>query len=114
MSDNPHNSSTTGNGHTIDGEGSRDVDIAVALHYDGANTPVVTAKGHGEIARHIYKIAREHNVPLHEDAELVQLLSQLDLGDEIPRALYIAVAEVIAFAYLVSGKYKDMIPGAEK
>lgn len=114
MSDKPHNPSSTHTGHTIDGQASRDVNIAVALHYDGDNAPVVTAKGHGEIAQHIYDIAREHNVPLHEDAELVQLLSQLDLGDEIPRVLYIAVAEVIAFAYLVSGKYKDMIPGLEK
>jgi len=102
MSDNTDNASNQAD----------NVNIAVALHYDGDNAPSVTAKGHGDIARHIYEIAREHDVPLHEDAELVQLLAQLDLGEEIPRALYVAVAEVIAFAYLVSGKYKDMMPGS--
>ena len=102
------------NGTDNQSSDKENVNIAVALHYDGNNTPTVTAKGHGEIARHIYKIAKEHDVPLHEDAELVQLLSQLDLGDEIPRALYVAVAEVIAFAYLVSGKYRDMMPDSGK
>lgn len=99
------------NGVTIDGSASREVDIAVALHYDGDSAPKLTAKGQGEIAQQIYEIAKQHDVPLHEDADLVQLLSRLDLGDEIPRNLYIAVAEVIAFAYLVSGKYKDVMPG---
>ncbi len=76
----------------------------VALMYDGENTPIVTAKGSGNIAEEILKIASENNIPLHEDADLVQLLSQLELGDEIPRALYVTVAQVIAFAYIISGK----------
>ncbi len=76
----------------------------VALMYDGENTPTVTAKGSGHIAEEILKIASENNIPLHEDADLVQLLSQLELGDEIPRALYVTVAQVIAFAYVISGK----------
>ena len=97
-------------GRTIEGSATREASIAVALHYDGDTAPTLTAKGKGEVARQILEIAREHNVPLHEDADLVQLLSRLDLGDEIPRNLYIAVAEVIAFAYLVSGKYKDIMP----
>jgi len=76
----------------------------VALVYDGENAPTVTAKGSGHVAEEILKIANENNIPLHEDAELVQLLSQLSLGDEIPRALYVTVAQVIAFAYIISGK----------
>ncbi|CAK0775230.1 flagellar biosynthesis protein [Gammaproteobacteria bacterium] len=80
---------------------------ALALRYDGIHAPRVTAKGHGEVADQILQIAREHGIPLHEDSDLLNLLGQLDLGDEIPRALYIAVAEVIAFAYLVSGKVPD-------
>ncbi len=79
-------------------------DIAVALHYDGKNAPRVTAKGHGEVARRILKVARQHDVPLQEDEHLVQVLSKIELGDEIPENLYRAVAEVIAFAYLISGK----------
>lgn len=77
---------------------------AIALHYDGRNAPRVTATGRGEIAEQILAIAREHNVPLHEDPHLAELLSRLDLGAEIPRALYVAVAQVIAFAYHLSGK----------
>jgi flagellar biosynthesis protein len=79
-------------------------DVAVALKYDGENAPQLTAKGRGELANKILKLAEEHNVPLHEDVELAALLSQIPLGDEIPQALYRVVAEVIAFAYLLSGK----------
>jgi len=79
--------------------------VTVALVYDGENAPTITAKGSGHVAEEILKIARENDIPLHEDADLVQLLSRLELGDEIPRALYITVAQVIAFAYLISGKH---------
>ena len=77
---------------------------AVALRYDGTSAPRVTAKGAGEVADNILAVAREHNIPLHENAHLVTLLARLDLGDEVPAALYTAVAEVIAFAYHISGK----------
>lgn len=79
-------------------------DIAVALHYDGSDAPRVTAKGRGEVARRILEVARENDVPLQEDEHLVQVLSSIELGDEIPENLYRAVAEVIAFAYFISGK----------
>jgi flagellar biosynthesis protein len=79
-------------------------ELAVALKYDGENAPRLTAKGRGELAERILALAEEHNVPLHEDVELAALLSQIPLGDEIPQALYRAIAEVIAFAYLLSGK----------
>ncbi len=77
---------------------------AVALHYDGENAPRITAKGDGEVARRILELAREHDVPLQEAPELAAILAQIPLGDEIPEALYRAIAEVIAFAYLVSGR----------
>jgi len=94
---------------TIDGEvlsssASEKINQAIALHYDGKEAPTVSAKGYDDVAREIYRIAKENNIPMHEDAELANLLSRLDIGDEIPGNLYIAVAEVIAFAYLVSGK----------
>lgn len=78
---------------------------AVALQYDGKGAPRITAKGTGLTAERILELAREHDIPLHEDPALVNLLSQVDLGQEIPPALYLAVAQVIAFAYLVSGKF---------
>ncbi|MBL3591022.1 MAG: EscU/YscU/HrcU family type III secretion system export apparatus switch protein [gamma proteobacterium endosymbiont of Lamellibrachia anaximandri] len=79
-------------------------ELAIALNYDGENAPKLTAKGRGELAERIMVLAEEHDVPLHEDAELAALLSQIPLGDEIPEALYRAIAEVIAFAYILSGK----------
>jgi len=74
-------------------------DLAIALNYDGENAPRLTAKGRGELAQRILDLAKEHDVPLHEDRDLAALLAQIPLG-----ALYRAVAEVIAFAYLLSGK----------
>jgi flagellar biosynthesis protein len=78
--------------------------VAVALLYDGENAPVVTAKGRGEVAERILQLAEEHGIPLQGDPELAAILAQIPLGSEIPQALYRAIAEVIAFAYLVSGK----------
>jgi len=78
--------------------------LAVALKYDGENAPKVTAKGSQEIAEQIIQIAKKHNVPLTENKELVNLLATLELGEEIPEALYLAVAEIIAFAYMLKGK----------
>ncbi|MFL0799257.1 MAG: EscU/YscU/HrcU family type III secretion system export apparatus switch protein [Agarilytica sp.] len=72
---------------------------AVALFYDGEEAPTVTAKGEGLQADEIIKIAEEHGIPLCDNAPLVELLSELELGDEIPEALYVAVAHIIAFAY---------------
>jgi len=78
--------------------------LAVALKYDGENAPKVTAKGSQEIAEQIIELAKKHNVPLTENKELVNLLATLELGEEIPEALYLAVAEIIAFAYMLKGK----------
>lgn len=79
-------------------------DLAVALHYDGIAAPKVVAKGRGELAGRIATRAREHAVPLHRDPQLAKLLAKVPLGEEIPRELYLAVAEVIAFAYWLSGR----------
>ena len=79
-------------------------DIAVALKYDGKNAPKVTAKGEGLTAEQILEIADRHSIPLQTDPELAKILAQVPLGEEIPRELYVAVAEVIAFAYFLSGK----------
>ena len=78
--------------------------LAVALKYDGENAPKVTAKGSQDIAEQIIELAKKHNVPLSENKELVSLLSTLELGEEIPEVLYLAVAEIIAFAYMLKGK----------
>lgn len=76
----------------------------VTLKYDGESAPRVTAKGKGVIAEKILELAKENDIPLHEDPDLVTLLAQLELGTEIPSNLYVAVAEVLAFTYMMSGK----------
>lgn len=89
-------------------------DLAIALNYDGENAPRLTAKGQDELARRIVELANEHHIPLHQDPQLAALLAQIPLGEEIPEALYRAVAEVIAFAYLLSGKRPPGFEGADE
>ncbi|WP_407315887.1 EscU/YscU/HrcU family type III secretion system export apparatus switch protein [Pseudomonas sp. nanlin1] len=78
---------------------------AIALTYDGSNAPTLTAKGDDELAEAILAIAREHEVPIYENAELVKMLARLELGDSIPEELYRTIAEIIAFAWNLKGKY---------
>jgi flagellar biosynthesis protein len=78
--------------------------LAVALQYDGSNAPRVTAKGRDKLADQIVQIARQHGIPLQENEPLAAVLSRVELGEEIPESLYLAVAQVIAFAYQLSGK----------
>jgi flagellar biosynthesis protein len=74
--------------------------LAVALKYaPGDAAPQVVAKGRGLVAQEIIARAKEHGVFVHESPELVTLLSQVDLDDHIPPALYIAVAELLAWLY---------------
>lgn len=94
MSNDPENTSTTQTRPAV----------AVALHYSGKGAPRITAKGSGAVAENIMRIAREHGVPLDEDAALANTLSRVELGREIPRELYLAVAQVLAFAWSIKGK----------
>jgi flagellar biosynthesis protein len=74
---------------------------AVALGYEPQkhNAPVVLAKGTGQVAQQITAKAEEAGVPVREDAALVELLSKLEIQQEIPEALYDLVAEILAFVY---------------
>src|SRR5699024_3219497 len=77
---------------------------AIALKYDGENAPNLTAKGNDELAEEILQIAREYDVPIYENADLVRLLARLELGDAIPESLYQTVGEIIAFAWYLTGR----------
>lgn len=75
---------------------------AVALAYQqGSASPRVVAKGKGQIAERIIEKAKEAGVFVHESPELVSLLMQVDLDQHIPPQLYRAVAELLAFIYLL-------------
>ena len=78
---------------------------AIALKYDGKQAPTLTAKGDDELAEAILKLAREYEVPIYENAELVKVLARLELGDSIPQELYRTLAQIIAFAWQLKGKF---------
>lgn len=77
---------------------------AVALKYDREKqgAPKVVASGKGEVANNIIKLAREHDIFIKKDADLVELLSKIELNKEIPPMLYKAVAEVFSFIYKIT------------
>lgn len=77
---------------------------AIALQYDGISAPRVTAKGSQELAEKILSVAQEHQVPIYEDEILTGALAHLELGDEIPELLYMAIAEVLTFVWELDKK----------
>ncbi len=79
---------------------------AIALRYDldKENAPKVIAKGKGKIAKRIIKIAEENELPIKKDEDLVELLTKIDIDQEIPNNLYKAVAEVFSFIYNVTNE----------
>lgn len=78
---------------------------AIALLYDGGEqAPSITAKGDGELAERIIELAMDYEVPIYENADLASLLTRMELGDQIPEALYRTIAEIIAFAWHLQGK----------
>lgn len=84
---------------------------AAALAYEAVDvaagrSPRLVAKGQGLIADEIIERARAAGVPIHASRELVSLLMQLDLDSHIPPALYVAVAEVLAWVYRIEERMR--------
>lgn len=81
---------------------------AVALKYDEHRSaaPVVVASGMGHLAEKMVEIANETGVPVYEDNSLATVLSQLNLGMEIPEELYKAVVDIYAY-------FLHFVPGNE-
>jgi len=77
---------------------------AVALEYDHVGAPRVTAKGRGEVAERIIAKAKAHDVPIEDNPVLAEALSHVELDEQIPEALYRAVAEVLSFVLAARGK----------
>ncbi|MGQ9557469.1 MAG: EscU/YscU/HrcU family type III secretion system export apparatus switch protein [Desulfurispora sp.] len=73
--------------------------VAAALRYDPGqdNAPLVVASGRGEMARRIIDTARQHGVAIYQDEQLAKTLLKLPVGQEIPPALYQAVAQVLVY-----------------
>ncbi|GAB6192634.1 EscU/YscU/HrcU family type III secretion system export apparatus switch protein [Desulfocastanea catecholica] len=81
--------------------------IAILYNENESVAPKVVASGQGIIAEKIIATAREAGVQIQEDANLVELLSKVPLGQEIPTELYQTVAEVLAFVYQINEKFKN-------
>lgn len=92
-------------------EKEKKIDKAVAILYDDSKStaPQVIASGKGEIARKIIETARKAGIHIREDPNLIELLSKIPIGDEIPVELYQTVAEMLAFVYKVNDKYREKI-----
>lgn len=77
---------------------------AIALRYrpEEDSAPKVAAKGKGYLAEKIIEIAKAHKVPIREDKNLVQVLSRLELEQEIQPEVYRVVAEILSFIYRLS------------
>ncbi len=82
--------------------------LAVALHYDAPNAPIVVATGRGHVGQKIIEVAREHGVPLEQNAALAEALSTIPLDDQIPEQLYVAVAQIIGFI-MRSGSRRGLV-----
>jgi flagellar biosynthesis protein len=88
---------------------------AVALSYSGGNkAPTVVAKGYGVVAESIVRRAREHGLYVHESPELVSLLLNVDLDEQIPPQLYVAVAELLAWLYRLEAGMAESPPVARE
>lgn len=71
---------------------------AVALSYDGGTgAPVVVASGMGYLAEKIVEVAADSGVPIYEDNSLSTILTQLQLGQEVPESLYQAIVEIYVY-----------------
>ncbi len=84
--------------------------VALKYHTETDVAPRVTAKGEGLVAERIIELAKENQVPIKEDPDLVQILSQVDINKEIPPSVYKVVAELLAFVYKLNTKYQSF-PG---
>ncbi|MDO7786582.1 EscU/YscU/HrcU family type III secretion system export apparatus switch protein [Desulforamulus aquiferis] len=82
---------------------------AVALRYDKEedHVPEVIAAGHSYLAEKILQIAEEKSVPVYKDPVLVEMLSHLNVGEEIPPELYNIIAEVLTFVYSLDKETRD-------
>ncbi|HJD45367.1 MAG TPA: EscU/YscU/HrcU family type III secretion system export apparatus switch protein [Candidatus Mediterraneibacter norfolkensis] len=80
---------------------------AVALSYDEAGNaaPVIVASGMGYMAQRIIEAAKDSGVPIYEDNSLATVLTQLDLGSEIPEELYAAIVDIYVY-FLNYGKQR--------
>ena len=74
---------------------------AAALRYEKGkdSAPRLVAKGQGHIAAKILQLAKDNQIPVHEDPALIEILSKMNLDEQIPGDCYRVVAEILAWIY---------------
>lgn len=84
--------------------------LAVALEYDRSKdeAPRIVASGQGHIAAQIIEVAKQHNIEIRKDTELVQILSVLEVDSVIPVEAYAAVAEILSYIYKTNRQSKKL------
>ena len=90
--------------------------ISIVIKYDGEKmvSPTVVGKGADHLALKIRELAKEHDVPIVENVPLARsLYKSVDDGGQVPRSLYKAVAEVLAFVYKLKRK-KSALSSAQQ
>ena len=87
---------------------------AVAISSDERKNaaPVIVASGMGYLAEKMVELAQECGVPIYEDNSLATVLTQLELGAEIPNELYQAIVDIYVY-FLHYGENKTIEPTAE-
>lgn len=90
----------------MENKNSRDKAVALRYNKEREDAPRVIAKGEGNIADKIIALAKESGIPITEDRDLVELLSLVELDQEIPSELYGAVAEVLSWIYKANDQFK--------
>ena len=83
--------------------------VAVSYNKEKDSAPKITAKGKGAVAEKIIELAKKNNIPMHEDPDMIEVLSKLDLGQEIPADLYKLIAEVLVYVYRANNKVKTIL-----
>ncbi len=84
----------------MDTNKKKKVEKAVALKYSTEDrAPKVVAKGRGHAASRIVEMAKDEDIYIYKDENLIDSLIELEINEEIPEQLYEAVAEIIFFVY---------------
>ena len=88
--------------------------VAVALRHDGqpGSLPKITASGRGKLAEQILELAFQSGVRVREDADLAEILAQLDIDSDIPGEAVVAVAEILARVYAANRQCDKNTPCA--
>ena len=81
---------------------------AVALKYDSTKdkAPKIVAKGIREMAKKIIEVAKDAGINIKEDKDLAEILIKLELFEEIPPELYMAIAEILAYVYSLNRDFE--------